>query len=154
MSRERTNLAKNLVGFSLGETTYALDIFRVREIMTPLPLTQIPKPPPSVVGVVDHRGEVLPVIDLRDRLGLPSSANPTRSKWIVVRGTTGVSSALIVDAVTEVLATAVSERRPVQVGQLTHGGVQEVYARSVGLVFVLDVDTIVEVGVNLALGGL
>ncbi|HJL32604.1 MAG TPA: chemotaxis protein CheW, partial [Polyangiaceae bacterium LLY-WYZ-15_(1-7)] len=73
-TRQRSDRSKNLVGFQVGDVRYAVDILRVREIINPLPLVELPHAPPSVLGVADHRGEVVPVLDLRRRFGLPATA--------------------------------------------------------------------------------
>ena len=80
LARRRTSRDKNLVGFTIAEVHYALDIDRVREILRPLPLVPLPHAPPAVLGVADYRGEVVPVLDLRRRFGLPPS-EATRRSW-------------------------------------------------------------------------
>ena len=109
--RVRHDPSKSLVGFIVGDVHYAVAIQRVREIANPLTLVTLPKAPPAVSGVADYRGEVVPVIDLRVRFGLPAVPATRRTKWIVVE----VQSrfvALVVDAVTEVFGTGGAELRP------------------------------------------
>ena len=79
ISQRRADRTKNLVGFLVGDVRYAVDILRVREIINPLGVVPLPHAPPVVVGVSDHRGQVVPVIDLRKRFGLPS-AEATRAR--------------------------------------------------------------------------
>jgi purine-binding chemotaxis protein CheW len=110
--RQRHDPSKNLVGFIVGEVHYAVSIHRVREIANPLDLVALPKAPASVTGVADYRGEVVPVIDLRVRFGLPEEGATRRTKWIVV-DVEGRFVALVVDAVTEVFGTGGQELRPV-----------------------------------------
>src|SRR6476469_402828 len=96
--RQRHDPSKSLVGFIVGDVHYAVAIHRVREIANPLHLVTLPKAPPSVCGVADYRGDVVPVIDLRVRFGMPAVPPTRRTKWIVVE----VSQrfvALVVDAV-------------------------------------------------------
>ncbi|MCS6797228.1 MAG: chemotaxis protein CheW [Myxococcota bacterium] len=140
--RARSSRAKNFVGFVVGEVVYALDIHRVREILQPLPVVPLPHAPPVLLGVADHRGEVVPVLDLRRRFGLPPAADgDRRRKWIVVRaGTRGV--ALVVDAVTDVFGG-----EPVGSGALPalgagdrERGIVGVQRHAGRMVFVLDVD--------------
>lgn len=134
---------KNLVGFLIEDVRYAVEIRRVREIVRPLPLVPLPHAPPAVMGVADHRGEVIPVLDVRRRLGLPAIAAGRRTKWILVSlASRGV--ALVVDAVTEVFAAADQERREVPaigVGDQARG-ISAVFGHRGSLVFVLDVDRI------------
>jgi purine-binding chemotaxis protein CheW len=84
MQRYRHDPSKNLVGFVVGEVEYAVAIARVREIANPLLLVSLPQAPRAVVGVADYRGEVVPVVDLRMRFGLPAAAATRKTKWIVV----------------------------------------------------------------------
>ncbi len=91
-----------LCTFRIGGEDYAVDIMRVREIIHPLPITPVPRAPASVEGVVRLRGEVIPVLDVRKRLGLPASAPTRRTRFLVVdvaRRRIG----LVVDEVCEVI---------------------------------------------------
>ncbi len=109
--RHRPDPQKSLVGFVVGDVHYAIDIGKVREIVNPLPLTALPHTPVEVVGVADHRGEVVPVIDLRARFGLPLGDATRGTKWILVSaGDRAVG--LVVDRVTEVFGTGGEELRP------------------------------------------
>jgi purine-binding chemotaxis protein CheW len=142
----RPNPQKSLVGFIVGEAFYAIDISVVREIVNPLPVTPLPHTPPEVAGVADHRGEVVPVIDLRIRFGLPRS-DPTRStKWILVDGGT-CPIGLVVDAVTEVFGTGGAELRPTPEvgGSKGARGFAGVTSHNGALTFVLDTEKFLEV---------
>lgn len=84
MARHRHDPLKDLVGFLLGDVMYAVRIEVVREIVNPLPIVDLPRAPSSVRGVADYRGEVVPVVDLRDRFGLPAVQASRKTKWVVV----------------------------------------------------------------------
>jgi purine-binding chemotaxis protein CheW len=73
-----------MVGFLVGETMYAVRINLVREIVKPLAIAELPLAPKSVRGVASFREHVVPVVDLRDRFGLPPMQDAHRSKWIIV----------------------------------------------------------------------
>jgi purine-binding chemotaxis protein CheW len=140
-SRHRNDQTKNLVSFLVGDVRYAVEISRVREIVNPLPTVTLPHAPPEVVGVADHRGVVLPVVDLRVRFGLENVDVTRRTKWIIVRLAEQVGAvALVVDAVTEVFGAGSEDQRSVpEIG--TGGkrrGISSVYAYLGGLVFVVD----------------
>ena len=78
---------RQLVLFGVGDVVYGLAIERVREVVNPQEVIPLPHAPPSVVGVTDHRGEVVPVVDLRTRFGLGPNEDPDarrRRKWIMV----------------------------------------------------------------------
>jgi purine-binding chemotaxis protein CheW len=141
--RRVTDREKNLVGFTLEDVRYAVEIRRVREIVRPLPLIPLPHAPPAILGVADHRGEVIPVLDVRRRLGLPPAPDASRRKWLLVSlASRGV--ALVVDTVTDVYAASEQERREVPstgIGDAARG-IAAVYGHHGSLVFVLDVDRI------------
>jgi len=90
------------VVFELGDETYGVDIADVREIITMQKVTRVPRAPEFVEGVINLRGKIIPVIDLRLRFGLPA-AEATRSTRVVVVEMEEKSIGLVVDAVSEVL---------------------------------------------------
>lgn len=141
--RRVSDREKNLVGFVLEDVRYAVEIRRVREIVRPLPLIPLPHAPPAVIGVADHRGEVIPVLDVRRRLGLSPGAGGRRTKWVLVSLATR-AVALVVDAVTEVFAASEQDRREVPttgIGDAARG-ISACFGHRGSLVFVLDVDRI------------
>jgi purine-binding chemotaxis protein CheW len=143
--RYRNDQAKNLVSFLVGEVRYAVDIHLVREIVNPLPMVPLPHAPPEVIGVSDHRGNVLPIVDLRVRFGLSPGDNTRRTKWIIVRVPAAEQSvALVVDAVTDVFGAGRGEQRAVpELGQgRDQRGINQVYSRDGTLVFVVDPNTV------------
>ena len=142
VSKQRPDFQKNLVGFVVGDVTYAVNIGLVREIVNPVPLTELPHALPVVAGVMDHRGEVVPIVDLRVRFGLPPLQAPRRAKWLLVEAE-GRSIGLVVDRVIDVFGTAGVEVLPAP--QLGSGdqerGIIGVTKYEDSLVFVLDVTT-------------
>ena len=60
---------RQLVLFGVGNVVYGLPIEPVRAVVNPQPIIELPHAPSAVIGVADHRGEVVPVIDLRARFG-------------------------------------------------------------------------------------
>ena len=124
LQRYRHDPSKNFVGFVVGDVEYAVAIASVREIANPLPLVSLPHAPRSVIGVADYRGDVVAVIDLRARFGLPQAEVTRKTKWIVVdvgagaleeaadSGPAARMAALVVDAVTEVFGRAGTKLRP------------------------------------------
>lgn len=100
-----------LCTFRIGGEDYAVDIMRVREIIHPLAITPVPRAPASVEGVVRLRGEVIPVLDVRKRLGLPASAPTRRTRFLVVN-VARRRIGLVVDEVCEVIRLPRAEIRP------------------------------------------
>jgi len=129
-----------LVVFHLGNEAYSLRLHEVREIIMVGNITPIPRAPSFIEGVLNLRGEVMPVIDLRERFGLPRQAVSSASR-IVITPIGGVSTGLIVDAVDEV--KSVDQRRledPPRVSAVGANAFIEKVARvDEGVIFLLNV---------------
>jgi purine-binding chemotaxis protein CheW len=97
------DLGGQVVIFRLGDGRYAVEIAAVREIIRPQPITVVPLAPPFVVGVLNLRGSIVPVLDLRRRCGL-AAAPQTRDSRVVVVQVEGVTVGLQVDSVSEVVS--------------------------------------------------
>lgn len=72
------------VAFAVGPTRYCLPISEVRQIVRHEGVTEVPQAPPFVEGVMNLRGEVIPVIGMRLRLGVGGDGNPRKSRVIIV----------------------------------------------------------------------
>jgi len=140
-NRYRKDQTKNLVSFLVGEVRYAVDIHLVREIVNPLPTVPLPHAPEEIIGVSDHRGDVLPVVDLRVRFGLGELGPTRKTKWIIVRiPGRDQQFALVVDSVADVFGAGTAEQRAVP--ELGRGkdlrGICQVFSHGETLVFVVD----------------
>lgn len=93
---------EQLVTFSLGSEEFGVDIMRVQEIIRIPSITRVPKAPDYVEGVINLRGNVIPVISLRNRFGMNRVEETDLSRIIVLQVQTKVFG-IRVDAVTEVL---------------------------------------------------
>ncbi len=92
--------------FTLADEEYGIGILKIREIIGMLPITSVPQTPPFVKGVINLRGKVIPVMDLRLRFGMETIDYTERTCIIVVEieGQAGtVQIGIVVDAVSEVL---------------------------------------------------
>ena len=129
-----------LVVFRLGNEAYSLRLHEVREIIMVGNITPIPRAPSFIEGVLNLRGEVMPVIDLRERFGLPRQAVSSVSR-IVITPIGGVSTGLIVDSVDEV--KSVDQRRLEDPPKVTAVGanafIEKVARTDQGVVFLLNV---------------
>jgi purine-binding chemotaxis protein CheW len=97
--------------FRLGEDLYAVDIMRIKEIIRPQKLTSLPKSPQFVEGVLNLRGTVIPVVDLRKRFDFPSALLDRNARLLIV--TVGRQLlGLAVDDVTEVLTVNIRDIKP------------------------------------------
>ncbi len=92
--------------FTLASEDYGIGILKIKEIIGMMPITSVPQTPSFVKGVVNLRGKVIPVVDLRLKFGMPAIDYTERTCIIVVE-ISGQSSAIkigiVVDAVSEVL---------------------------------------------------
>ena len=137
-----------LVSFQVGPEEYAIDILGVQEIIRMVDITHVPNVPRHVEGVVNLRGKVIPIINLRTRLGL-SSAEYTKDTRIVVVEVAHLILGFIVDSVEEVLRLPEEfiELPPSSTGR---GGVNDFY-KGVGrvegrLLILLDLELLFGVG--------
>jgi len=103
------------LAFALADEEYALPVLKVREIIKMMDITQVPKVPPHVKGVINLRGKVIPIFDLRLKFGFPPQHATERTCIIVVdaafsggRGSLG----FVVDGVSEVLNITAEEIEP------------------------------------------
>jgi purine-binding chemotaxis protein CheW len=88
--------------FVLGHEEYGLEILRVREIMGIVPITHLPQMPLFIKGVINLRGAVIPIVDLRLKFGMPE-IEYTKETCIIVMDIAGKLTGIVVDSVSEVL---------------------------------------------------
>ncbi len=104
--------------FRLGKEEYGIEILKVREIVAMMEITAVPLTAMHVRGVVNLRGKIIPVVDLRRKFGLPEAA-ATRETCIITVMVEGresdVLTGLLVDGVSEVVQVAASDVEPVPV---------------------------------------
>ncbi|MGG0737836.1 chemotaxis protein [Niallia taxi] len=72
-----------IVEFGVGKNKFGINVIKVKEIINPVQITTIPHAHPNVEGIMELRGEVLPVVNLANALGLPPSEEPEKDKFIV-----------------------------------------------------------------------
>jgi purine-binding chemotaxis protein CheW len=100
-----------LVSFKIGDAEFGVDILSVQEINKMMELTLVPNTPEFIEGVVNLRGRIIPVINLRSRLGLPVKEYDLETRIIVVE-MTDKTLGFIVDEVKEVLRIPKSITEP------------------------------------------
>jgi purine-binding chemotaxis protein CheW len=101
-----------LVAFGVGPGEYALDIMRIKEIINPVAVTAMPKAPAFIEGVIELRGAILPVIDVRKRFDLVPTATTRATKFLIVGidvGEARLIVGLVVDRVSEPLRVPKAE---------------------------------------------
>lgn len=108
-------LAGKYLTFLLGEESYGIEILKVQEIIGMQAITRIPRTPDYVKGVINLRGKVIPVIDLRLRFGMEAAEVSRKTCIIVVqvsKSDISVTMGIVVDEVSEVLEIAADEIEP------------------------------------------
>jgi purine-binding chemotaxis protein CheW len=112
MSVPDPNEQLRLATFAVGSDLFAVDIMRIREIARPLPITAVPRAPHGMSGVIDLRGVVLPLFDLRVRFDLPprSAAEEQTVRHLIVK-LDGRTFGIVVDAMHDVVGVTRSQLR-------------------------------------------
>lgn len=112
MSTAGTNAGNaQFLTFTLGDEAFALDILKVQEIKSWVTITPLPNTSPDVRGVINLRGSVVPVVDLRRRFNMPD-VEPTKYSVIIVARVAEKTVGLVVDAVSDVLDVAADQLSP------------------------------------------
>ncbi len=111
MLAELDALEDRYLVFTINEQSYAMEIHYVTEIIEMLPITMVPFFPKSIKGIINLRGNIIPLMDVRLRFGLPEQAYTERT-CIVILNNEGIQLGLIVDAVQEVINIPENLRMP------------------------------------------
>ncbi len=133
-----------VVSFKLGSEEYGVDIAQVQEINRMVAVTHVPRAPQFMEGVINLRGQLIPIIDLRARFGMQRAEHSKNTRIVVTEiGTKRVG--MVVDSVSEVLRLAVDQIEPAP-EMIT--GVDTEYIRGVGkiedrLIILLDLAKII-----------
>lgn len=100
---EKDSKLIQLVGFNIGKAHFGVDILMVQEIIRMAPITSVPNSPDFIEGVINLRGNIIPVIDLRKRLNLDGTTSiGSNTRVLIVRVDERVTG-FIVDSVSKVL---------------------------------------------------
>ncbi|MCX6151072.1 MAG: chemotaxis protein CheW [Ignavibacteriales bacterium] len=141
---EKSDLLQ-LVSFKIGAEEFGVDILKVQEINKMTQITKVPNSPAFVEGVINLRGRVIPIIELRTRLGL-EKIEYTKDTRIIVVELEGKTVGFIVDAVNEVLRipSSITEKPPELVA-----GIDSDYITAVGkledrLLILLDLEKVLK----------
>jgi purine-binding chemotaxis protein CheW len=112
-SRIAASLAGKYLTFVLGDESYGIAVLKIREIIRLPDITAVPQMPAHIRGVINLRGKIIPVVDLRARFGLPHAEATDRTCVIVMQVTTAAGASvpmgLVVDDVEEVINLAADD---------------------------------------------
>ena len=109
MKKDLQNI--ELACFSLGSRLFAVDIMRIKEIILPQKLAGLPRESDLLEGVINLRGELIPVMDMRNRFGMPKADERIPGRLLIV-SLQGQMLALAVDDVQEVITVVAGEIQP------------------------------------------
>ncbi len=143
-----------LVSFNIGSEGFGIDILKVREINRMVDITRVPQAPHYVEGVINLRGKVIPIIDLRKRFSL-ETRDYDKNTRIVVVDILGHITGVVVDAVSEVLRLKAGTIEP---APEIVTGISSEYIKGVAkledrLLILLDLSKVIDVGEMASLSG-
>ncbi len=143
--QEEKEQLMQLVGFTIGKEQFGVDILMVQEIIRSAPITSVPNSPEFIEGVINLRGNIIPVIELRKRLNLFQLDSSSKESWILILDINGRVTGFIVDSVTRVLKILESTIEPPP--EVVVAGLANQYIRGVcdigeGLLIMLDFNRI------------
>ncbi len=136
-----------LVSFKLGKEEFGVDILAIQEIIRMLEITRVPNSPEFIEGVINLRGKVIPVVNLRKRLNMPAKEYDKSTRIIVVELGAKIVG-FIVDSVSEVLRIPVDalEPPPQMLGNIEGEYITAVGKLKDGLLILLDLTKILSPG--------
>ena len=134
---------RQLLTFSIAGTPYAVPVEAVREIVRMRSITPIPRTNAHVRGVISLRGEIIQVVDLRLRLGLPTAEVTRSSRIVVIHGDDERVAGILVDAVNEVLRVTEDAILPAAAGDT--GTVDSLCVRGDQFVSLIDLERALDV---------
>jgi len=102
---------RQLIGFTVGDEEYGLELLKVREVIRTRQVTWLPNAPSSVKGIINLRGQVIPIIDLRERFDLPQAQDTAMTRVIVVE-IEGKPVGMVVDSASQVVRVPVDQFEP------------------------------------------
>jgi purine-binding chemotaxis protein CheW len=133
--------------FTLGDETYGVDILRVQEIRGWSPVTRIPQSPSHVLGVLNLRGSIVPIVDLRMRFSLERAEYTPLTVIIVLSVESSVGRrdfGLVVDGVSDVIDVAANDVKPApELDQVSTEFIEGLAAVSGRMVMLLDIDKLI-----------
>lgn len=139
------NLSERYLEVTLGQEKYALPLLRVREVIAPPKITPVPGTPAYYVGMMNLRGQVLSVVDLRKRLGI-TPQQPPAQEAVVILEFNDVSVGVFVDSVNRVLSFAASQiSEPPTSLNKTSGHIIGIYQSDQALVSIIALEKLLDI---------
>ncbi len=142
-SSAATDTILQLVSFTIGSEEFGVDILKVQEINRMTAITRVPNAPEYVEGVINLRGKIIPIIDLRKRLGVDIGDHDKDTRIIVVELAEKVLG-FIVDSVSEVrrIPVSITERPPAMISGIRGDYITSIAKLDDKLLILLDLEKI------------
>ena len=127
------------LGFSLGTEEYAIPLLEVREVIAMPDITPVPNTPPYFLGLMNLRGQVISIVDLRQKLGIKASSSVETG--VIICDLSPLCLGVVVDSINSVLAPEASEisERPELQGQKNSSYITGVFRKDKKLILLLDI---------------
>ncbi|GAB1430884.1 chemotaxis protein CheW [Ignavibacteria bacterium] len=150
-----TNSILQLVSFTIGNEEFGVDILKVQEINRMTAITRVPNAPEHVEGVINLRGKIIPIIDLRKRLGVDCNDHDKNTRIIVVE-LVGKVLGFIVDSVSEVrrIPVSITERPPAMIAGIRGDYITSIAKLEDRLLILLDLEKILSADEQEELAGI
>ena len=136
-----------LLCFKVADEEYAISIMNIKEIVKPREVTEVPRVPAFVRGILSLRGNIIPIFDMRVRLGLPGALSSERERIVVVKRLSGFCGVLV-DEVVQVVRIAEAGIEPPPV---VLEGIDRDFVKGIGrvggrMLILLDMEKVLDVG--------
>ncbi len=141
-----TNELEVLV-FTVGSSSFGVNVAKVREVITPTPVIASPHQPKSVVGMFDLRGKILPLVDLHDYLDIAPLDEDPRNRRIIITEFNGINAGFRVESVEQIYRMSWKHMRPVpevDEGAQSHLAVTGITEINERLILMLDFESIID----------
>jgi len=135
-----------LVSFNIGEEQYGVDILKVHEIIRMVTITQVPDSPSYMEGIINLRGKIIPIVDLRLRMGIAKKEYDKGTRVIIV-DISGKVMGFIVDSVNEVLRIpkSITEPPPTMTTQIDSDFITSIAKMENNIVILLNLEKILSI---------
>jgi len=143
----KSNELRRWLEFRLGTGEYAIPLLKVREVISIPDTTPIPRAPEHFLGLMNLRGQVISVIDLRKKLKLPLTKDRSSEEAVIIVGISGVHVGVVVDAITRVIAFSDSQIDdvPASGSQVNAEFIQGIFQKETSLVILMNIGKILDV---------
>lgn len=133
-----------LVGFVVGEEEFAVPILSIKEIIKPIDYTRIPKTPSYVLGVFNMRGSVLPLVDLKNKFGMPLTKFNDETRVIVLKNDKDEQVGFVIEELSEAIRIKEGDIEPAPEGSGRDNLIYGVGKKDERLITILRVETLLK----------